>query len=164
MRKRRKKSQAALEYLTTYGWAFLVVLVAIGALIYFGIMNPARFAPNSCTTSTDFRCVDYVLKAGAIGAVKIKIANAMSKPVQFDSFSCIFEDGTTIAGTTSDGPEWGPNKNFEFTCSGSNPLEAGEKGKVKIEIKYKKTADGYIHTSKGTIIANVQAGSFAMGG
>ena len=29
-----KKSQAALEFLMTYGWAILVVLVAIGALFY----------------------------------------------------------------------------------------------------------------------------------
>jgi len=30
-----KKSQAAMEFLMTYGWAILVVLVAIGALAYF---------------------------------------------------------------------------------------------------------------------------------
>ena len=35
----RKAESAALEFLTTYGWAFLVVLVAIGALVYFGIFQ-----------------------------------------------------------------------------------------------------------------------------
>ena len=30
-----RKSQAAMEFLMTYGWAILVVLVAIGALAYF---------------------------------------------------------------------------------------------------------------------------------
>ena len=37
-----KKSQAALEFIMTYGWAILVVLVAIGALAYFGILYDNR--------------------------------------------------------------------------------------------------------------------------
>jgi uncharacterized protein (UPF0333 family) len=33
--KKFRKSQAAMEFLMTYGWAILVVLVALGALAYF---------------------------------------------------------------------------------------------------------------------------------
>jgi uncharacterized protein (UPF0333 family) len=36
----RKKSQAAMEFLMTYGWAIIVVLVAISALAYFGVLSP----------------------------------------------------------------------------------------------------------------------------
>ena len=35
-----RKGQAAMEFLMTYGWAILVVLVVIGALAYFGILSP----------------------------------------------------------------------------------------------------------------------------
>ena len=45
----RKKGQAAMEFLMTYGWAILVVLVAIGALAYFGVLSPDRFLPERCT-------------------------------------------------------------------------------------------------------------------
>ena len=38
-----RRGQAALEFLTTYGWAFLVILVMIGALAYFGVLDPERF-------------------------------------------------------------------------------------------------------------------------
>lgn len=34
-----KKCQAAMEFLMTYGWAILVVLVAVGALFYFGVFD-----------------------------------------------------------------------------------------------------------------------------
>ena len=37
---KHKKSQAAMEFLMTYGWAILVVLAAIAALAYFGVLNP----------------------------------------------------------------------------------------------------------------------------
>lgn len=46
-----KKAQAALEFLTTYGWAILVVLVMIGALAYFGVLNPSKFAAERCVFS-----------------------------------------------------------------------------------------------------------------
>ena len=46
------KAQAAMEFIMTYGWAILVVLVAIGeqwnlagALAYFGVLNVDNFAP-----------------------------------------------------------------------------------------------------------------------
>jgi hypothetical protein len=51
-----RKGQAALEFMMTYGWAILVVLAAIGALSYFGILNPSRFTPDTCLASSGFSC------------------------------------------------------------------------------------------------------------
>ena len=48
MKRNGKKSQAALEFLTTYGWAFLIILIMIGALSYFGILSPSKLLPNRC--------------------------------------------------------------------------------------------------------------------
>ncbi len=43
IRKRRhNKSQAALEFISTYGWAFLIILLIIAALSYFGILSPGK--------------------------------------------------------------------------------------------------------------------------
>ena len=38
-----KKGQATMEFLATYGWAILVVLCAIGVLLYFGVIDPDSF-------------------------------------------------------------------------------------------------------------------------
>lgn len=35
-------NEPLMEFLMTYGWAILVVLVSIGALVYFGVFNPSR--------------------------------------------------------------------------------------------------------------------------
>ena len=43
-----KRGQVALEFIMTYGWAILVVLVAIGALAYFGVLNPGKYLPEKC--------------------------------------------------------------------------------------------------------------------
>ena len=54
-----RKSQAAMELLMTYGWAILVVLVAIGALAYFGVLSPDKFLPSRCTLPSGIACVDF---------------------------------------------------------------------------------------------------------
>ena len=36
----REKKGQAMEFFMTYGWAILVVLVAVGALAYFGVLDP----------------------------------------------------------------------------------------------------------------------------
>ena len=37
-----KGKNTALEFMMTYGWAILIVLIAIGALFYFGVLNPLQ--------------------------------------------------------------------------------------------------------------------------
>ena len=54
-----KKAQAALEFLMTYGWAIMVVLVAISALSYFGVLSPDNFLPNKCSFPAGISCVDF---------------------------------------------------------------------------------------------------------
>ena len=63
------KSQAALEFIMTYGWAILVVLVAIGALAYFGVLNPDKFLPAKCTLQAGIACIDHKATSAALNVV-----------------------------------------------------------------------------------------------
>ena len=54
-----KKSQAAMEFLMTYGWAILVVLAAIAALAYFGVLSPEKFLPEKCILAPGLACVQH---------------------------------------------------------------------------------------------------------
>ncbi len=40
-----KELNPYIEFMITYGWAILVVLVAIGSLVYFGVLNPEKYMP-----------------------------------------------------------------------------------------------------------------------
>ena len=68
------KSQAALEFIMTYGWAILVVLVAIGALAYFGVLSPDRFLPSRCTLPAGIACLDH-LASGTDDSILVSIQN-----------------------------------------------------------------------------------------
>ena len=77
-----KKGQAALEFLMTYGWAILVVLAAIAALAYFGVLNPSKFTPDTCIASSGTGCLGKPI----IGAssVLLSIGSGLGYDVDID--------------------------------------------------------------------------------
>ncbi|RLE38793.1 hypothetical protein DRJ17_02900 [Candidatus Woesearchaeota archaeon] len=50
----KKKAQAAMEFLLTYGWAILVITAIIGVILAF--VDFSGFVPERCEVSSDFRC------------------------------------------------------------------------------------------------------------
>jgi len=72
-----KRGQAAMEFLMTYGWAILVLLVMVGALSYFGILNPNKVVPERCFFGAGFNCKDYQVReiAGTSTRVAFVIEN-----------------------------------------------------------------------------------------
>lgn len=88
-----KKGQAALEFLTTYGWAFLVILVAIGGLSYFGVFDIGRILPDGCKLDTNLECGDiYVLSApagGGVGRFQVELKNNRDRTIYIHSLSII---------------------------------------------------------------------------
>ncbi len=79
MKKFNFKGQAALEFMMTYGWAILVVLAAIGALSYFGILNPSKFTPDTCLASSGFACPGKPIMAA--DTVVFSIVNGLGYPI-----------------------------------------------------------------------------------
>jgi len=41
------RSQSAMEYLMTYGWAILIIAVVLGALFQLGVFNSSSFSPRA---------------------------------------------------------------------------------------------------------------------
>jgi hypothetical protein len=72
----KKKAQSALEFLTTYGWAFLVILIMIGALSYFGVLDPSRFLPDKCLFGAGFgTCTEFTATTGGNSDILFKLIN-----------------------------------------------------------------------------------------
>ncbi len=104
-----RRSQAALEFLMTYGWAILVVLIVISALAYFGVLNPQRMLPNRCTLPTGLNCKDYVVKAGTPGSITINLLNGMGSGILITGMTATAESGNPIGSCTYTPPAagWG---------------------------------------------------------
>ncbi|HLP79059.1 MAG TPA: hypothetical protein VK158_00330 [Acidobacteriota bacterium] len=130
-----KKAQSALEFLTTYGWAFLIILIMIGALSYFGVLDPARFLPDKCVATTGFSCLEVRVSttAGAgTGHIQARIVNGGGKTIILDNISdnyivpsgsatCTNESTIYISGQSwlSTSPTWnsGQEKLVTINCT-----------------------------------------------
>ena len=65
------KAQAAMEYLMTYGWAILIVIIVAAALYALGVFNPATWTGDRATGFTN-------IGAPASGAWKVSAAGTPS--------------------------------------------------------------------------------------
>jgi hypothetical protein len=96
---RIKKAQAATEFLLTYGWAIIVVLAAIAALSYFGILSPDRFLPNTCILPPGIACLDFNIESSR--AILI-LQNNFGRDINLDAVevfadtSCVYTDPILI--------------------------------------------------------------------
>ncbi|MBI1935973.1 hypothetical protein HYS31_06035, partial [Candidatus Woesearchaeota archaeon] len=149
------KSQAALEFLTTYGWAFLVILIMIGTLAYFGILSPSKILPNRCNFGTEFQCIDYQITYGGAttGSIKMRLKNNVGEPISIDAgkITPSSESKTVLAcGASTAISGWKSGDTQEITLSGCNSdgvgIVKGEKYKIAISIDYYTAASGNTYT------------------
>lgn len=73
-----KKAQLAVETLLIYGIALLIVMVAIGALIGFGVLDMGSILPDQCQLG-DFTCENYLVSPGG---VQLELRNNLGKNIQ----------------------------------------------------------------------------------
>lgn len=103
--KQNNRGQAALEFLLTYSWAILVVIVIIGALAYFGVLNPENFIPEKCTFSAGIACEDYVYDPGADAtssgddSIVLRITNGLGRGIDIAGVTLESSDLETTACT-----------------------------------------------------------------
>ena len=153
-----KKSQAALEFLTTYGWAFLIILIMIGALAYFGILSPSKVLPNRCSFGTEFTCLDHKLTAITLD---LRLKNNVGEAIDVTDVDFETEAKEVFTCTNPTLPtSWksGDVKELSFTACDGGGLIQGEKGKVGIVITYNNVASGstYSKQVKGEVYSTVQ--------
>lgn len=158
------KSQAALEFLTTYGWAFLVIIIMIGTLAYFGILSPGKILPNRCNFGAEFQCVDYQIAGDPTNTFKIRLKNVVGEAIDVSSLTLGSEGATQYACSTPPFPlptAWRSGQIIDLTWRDCNSaaagLVAGEKGKVLITVKYNLVTSGGTYTKevKGEILSTI---------
>lgn len=162
----QKKGQAAMEFLMTYGWALLVVLIAIGALAFFGVLNPSRFLPNSCSVAPGFACTDFAASA-ASGDITVVLQNGLgenlgtvrvtltkSNVVACDGpFGHITGGGTQTVTTFADGAA----TTFVRDCGAAGILTAGTKFKGDLTVGYQIGSTGLAHNKVGQLVVGIEA-------
>ena len=70
-----KKAQASMEFLMTYGWAILVVIIIIAILFTSGIIgDPTALIPEKCEFYITVICLDHLVEKDQIQLSLLNIA------------------------------------------------------------------------------------------
>ena len=90
MKNKKGQTISGVEFLTTYGWAILAALIAIGTLAYFGFLNPVNLLPSNCDFGNQVDCVEYEMFDNA--TLNIKLRNNFGKDINITDV-----DGDNVA-------------------------------------------------------------------
>lgn len=162
-----RKSQAALEFLTTYAWAFIVILITISALYYFGVFDFGNYLPQKCLFPDQLKCLDFSLQPSLL---KIKLSNNLGEDICIKSvkitndanppLTCTFDSSSYPQGTCAASEfQWihSTEEDLQFnSCTGGAYL-ANERVELKITIDYysQNTPSKPIHSINGKVNGRV---------
>ena len=142
-----------MEFLMTYGWAILAVVITIAALAYFGVIYISSFAPAICIIFPGVACTDIEVTNVEI---RLTLENGIGR--NFEDFS-INVPGCAQS-TLENGLSDGEKETIVMICN--NILPDKSRFKPDIDIYYKQ--GGLIHTRKGALTARVESGLIKNGG
>lgn len=144
------KGQAALEFLTTYSWAILAVILTLGVLYYFGVFDFAKFLPQECLFPSQFECAAFTFIGAPSNELRFRLVNNIGETVNVKSFSVTNDDAVPLACNTApasitvkcgDAPQgflpfdWDPGLDCDFTIGGCSGGAFDVKSRTEAELE-----------------------------
>ena len=143
------KGQTAIEYLMTYGWAILIILIVAGVLAYYGIFAPSGFLGPTARGFGQLQVLSPWSLA-TTGTLTLNVENRVGEAVNVTHVNMTL-DQTEYSVDVS--PEvqinTGLHNIVQPTYSGIGSHSAGEAYTATLTIYYNYT--GQIFSSTGTI-------------
>ena len=125
-----------MEYLMTYGWALLVIVVVGAALFALGVLNPSTYTQKRCQGFQYFTYQDQKAVGGASGVISLDLVNGPSS-ITITQITWGGTVLTNLGGTTA------PVGGQGFVVSGTYPGTAGTTGNsysnVAVTVRYDVT-------------------------
>lgn len=145
----KKKGQASMEFLMTYGWAILAAVLAISVLAYYGVFSPGKSLPNICLINNPLGCDEYQVNTTG---VRIILRNGAGDSLNVTNFS-VSGCGST---TTVDVVEDGGTENIFIACTlNTSALTVGSKFNGNIDITYLRAGKTISETTTGDVRAEI---------
>ena len=126
-----QKGQSALEYLMTYGWALVVIVIAVAALVI--LINPNTIQGNQCDPKFgSFTVKQSNVTGGVGGGTQLVLVNQTGDSVTFQ--------GASIVGTNPGALNYAPGA---INLSGDTTVNVNQTGTLTITPTTQLTAGAY---------------------
>jgi len=148
-----KKGQTALEYLMTYGWAILIVIIVVSALYALGLTKTCRWTGTQITGFTGGGFQVVAPKLTAAGTLQFDLKRIGTNTVNV----------TTVTATlgSTQGTQFNYNNNMPtgnstvVSITGLGPLTAQDCYTLDATVNY--IEEGRTFTASGKISGTVEA-------
>jgi hypothetical protein len=142
----KKKGQFAIEMMASYGWALMIIMIMLGALVYF-MPSTKTLTGKRCFMSSGMTCLGTSLSSDNL---TISARNSFGQTIYNVSAETTIPKVVTcsVSNTTLRADEI-----VMIVCDNTGGLDVTGDARVGIIITYKKIKEGYNMTSKGDIHA-----------
>lgn len=153
-KKAKRKAQSAMEYLMTYGWAILIVIIVAAALYALGVFNPATWTGHSATGFGAMGVPTDWVYSGA--EYNVTLRNGLGETVTI--YNVTAKSGTSYCTPTtslSPAPTIGAGGTMAFDFNACPSLTTGSSYSVGVTVTYKTQSGTYNQTVSGTTSGSV---------
>lgn len=149
-----KKAQSSFEFLTTYGWALMIMVMMFGALVYY-LNTPSNSVPASCTVVEAFSCSDSQVQGNQ---VSIALANIVGSGIKIDDFTCVYDGHINSVSSSATGNHYDAGQKFVATCDFSGGVLPSKGSTVKVNFNIRYTKDGYKYpaVAQGSLVSTAK--------
>ncbi len=142
-----------MEYLMTYGWAILIVIIVAAALYALGVFNPATWTGTRATGFANIGSpVDWIYQNS--GEFNITLKNSLGSPITISSVTAACGSaGADVTLVNMSTQTVGAGSTIEYFTNVTNcaPLTAGSSYSTQVEVQYTKSGGQYTQTDTGTV-------------
>lgn len=142
----KRKGQSATEFITTYGFALVIIAIGVGGVFY--LLSDSATIPNQCHFTDPFVCNDIKIEEGRLNQATIDIT---ASGIDLASSSSV---KLTINGIDSDCGSF-TSRRETLTCLGN----FGDDGSIfsgTVSIKYFLDGGSIEHESVYTISGTIE--------
>ena len=130
---KNKRSQSALEYMMTYGWAILIIVIVAVVLYSMGIFSPSSFLSFSGITGlSGFQPASAACASN--GQMIVKLSNSLGYQVSVSSINVTTSSGVSV--TQPESATLNPGQTQEFIVFGICPKASGSSFSDTITVTY----------------------------
>ena len=92
-----KRGQAAIEFLMTYGWAILALLLVLAALLTSGILSPNYLVSEECTFGNTLKCDFALYNEGGSSRLTVRVFNGFPYRIRINDMELRTQDGAEVS-------------------------------------------------------------------
>ncbi|MFA6530349.1 MAG: hypothetical protein WCT31_01355 [Candidatus Micrarchaeia archaeon] len=144
MKRKEMRGQAALEYMMTYGWAILLLIIVVGALISSGALTPSYFVSEECYLGPNLPCNFVVYKEFATDAntnIIMNISNGFPYTIKITKLDITLqEDSAVTGGLDSNGITLGSGSSNQKTIVVPYNSNINSMARFRVDITYSSCA------------------------